>query len=86
MTVKLNLKTINELRDVVLFHRKHALLSRDELAGIAGIGKTTIYDIEHGKESVKLSTVLKVLQALNITIELSGPLMTHYEDLNSEKG
>lgn len=64
--------------DVVRYHRKRARLSRVALATVAGVGKTVIYDIERGKDTVQLRSVLKVLSALNISIELTSPLMDTY--------
>jgi transcriptional regulator with XRE-family HTH domain len=46
------------------------------------VGKTVIYDIEHGKASVRYSTVKKVLDALNIRIRYISPL----EEDSNEKG
>jgi transcriptional regulator with XRE-family HTH domain len=66
------MKTIGQ---IVRLHRKQGGLSRIELAEIAGVGKTLIYDIEHGKETVKFSGLKKVLDALNIKITLQSPLM-----------
>jgi transcriptional regulator with XRE-family HTH domain len=51
------------------------VLSRIDLADIAGVGKTAVYDIENGKETVRFNTLLKVLGALNISISLNSPLM-----------
>ena len=70
---------INELHQIILFHRKQAKLSREELAELAGVGKTVIYDIEKGKKTVKWSTILAILNALNIDILFQGPLMDEYE-------
>ena len=70
----------NDLHSVILFHRKEAGLSRKELAILAGVGKTVIYDIEHGKKTVRWSTILRVLKALNISIQFNSPLMMAYED------
>lgn len=64
---------------MVLFHRKKSGLSREDCARLAGIGKTAIFDIEHGKVSVQLDTVLKLLNVLNIKIEFSSPLMHFFE-------
>jgi y4mF family transcriptional regulator len=57
-------------------HRKQASLSQQELAKYAGVGKTVIYDIEHGKETIQLNTLLKILDVLNIQIQFSSPLLT----------
>ena len=68
-----------ELHSIILFHRKQAKLSREELAELAGVGKTVIYDIEKGKKTVKWSTILAVLHALNIRVLFQSPLMDEYE-------
>ena len=72
----------NELHSIILFHRKQAKLSRNELAELAGVGKTVIYDLEKGKMTVKWSTILTILQALNIDINFHSPLMEEYEKSN----
>jgi HTH-type transcriptional regulator / antitoxin HipB len=59
---------------IVQRHRKKSGLSRERLAEIAGVGKTVIYDIEHGKSTVRYATVEKVLDALNIRIRFVSPL------------
>jgi len=74
----------NELHNVILYHRKQAKLSRNELAELAGVGKTVIYDLEKGKKTVKWSTILTILQALNIDIKFQSPLMEEYEKSNSK--
>ena len=61
--------------DIVLFHRKKSGLSRNQLADLAGVGKTVVYDIEKGKETIRFSTLQKVLKALNIKITFTSPLM-----------
>ena len=50
-----------ELAEVISLHRKAAKLSRVQLAELAGVGKTVVYDIEKGKESVQLDTLRKIL-------------------------
>jgi transcriptional regulator with XRE-family HTH domain len=64
-----------KISEIVLLHRKISGLSRNRLADIAGVGKTVIYDIEKGKETIRFSTLLKVFKALNIRITFSSPLM-----------
>ena len=64
-----------KMSEIVLFHRKKSGLSRNQLADIAGVGKTVIYDIEKGKETIRYSTLQKVLKALNIQIVFTSPLM-----------
>ena len=79
MTVKISTKTTRKISHIVQFHRKEAGLSRIDLADIAGVGKTVVYDIENGKETVRLNTLLKVLGALNVSIFLNSPLMDHFK-------
>ena len=79
MTVNINTKTTWRIGRIVRFHRKEAGLSRIDLADIAGVGKTVVYDIENGKDTVRLNTFLKVLEALNISISLDSPLMERFE-------
>lgn len=76
----------HELAEVIRMHRKAAKLSRVNLAELAGVGKTVIYDIEKGKESVQLDTLRKILKVLNISITLTSPLMDHLNGTDDEKG
>ena len=64
-----------KISDIVLFHRRKSGLSRNQLADLAGVGKTAIYDIEKGKETIRFLTLQKVLKALNIKITFTSPLM-----------
>lgn len=54
--------------------RKKAQLTQKVLSDLAGIGKTTLFDIENGKESVRLSNILKVRRVLNIRLKARDPL------------
>ena len=45
---------------------------------MAGVGKTVVFDIEKGKETVQFKSIINVLKALNISIELNSPLMNNY--------
>ncbi len=75
-----------KLAEVVRMHRKAAKLSRIQLAELAGVGKTVIYDIEKGKESIQLNTLRKILKVLNIKIVLTSPLMDTLTNQGNEKG
>ncbi len=55
-------------------HRKKAGLTQLQLADLAGIGKTTVFDIEKNKETVRFNNILAILQVLNIKIEFKSPL------------
>ena len=69
-----------KLADMIRFHRKKAGLSRKELAELAGIGKTVIFDIENGKETIKLSTIKSILNVLNIEMIFKSPFMNSTKD------
>lgn len=75
-----------ELAEVIRMHRKAARLSRAQLAELAGVGKTVIFDVEKGKESVQLDTLRKILKVLNIKIILTSPLMDNLKNAGNEKG
>ena len=74
-----------ELAQIIRMHRKAAKLSRVELAELSGVGKTVIFDIEMGKESVQLNTLRKILKVLNIKIILKSPLMDNLQNSENEK-
>lgn len=70
---------------MICFHRQKAKLSQAELAALSGIGKTAVFDIENGKLSIRLTTLLRILNILNIKIQFTGPLMPLFEkELNEE--
>jgi HTH-type transcriptional regulator/antitoxin HipB len=54
--------------------RKKVGLSQAELARLAGVGKTVVFDIEKGKTTIRMDTLLRVLGVLSIRIELHSPL------------
>jgi y4mF family transcriptional regulator len=68
-----------DIPKILRYHRKKAGLSQQELAKLAGVGKTVVFDLEKGKETVQLDTLKKILLALNITLKLESPLMEAYE-------
>jgi HTH-type transcriptional regulator/antitoxin HipB len=67
------------LSAILRFHRKRAGLSQRELANLAGVGKTAVFDLEKGKETVQLDTFRKILRALNVSIRFDSPLMQEYD-------
>ena len=63
------------LATVIKKHRKAAGLSQLQLAEMAGIGKTVVFDIEKGKETIQLDTLRKIMNVLNIKVLLTSPFM-----------
>ena len=64
-----------KLAVVIRKHRKAAGLSQLQLAEMAGVGKTAVFDVEKGKETIQLDTLRKILTVLNIKIQLTSPFM-----------
>ncbi len=63
------------LATVIKKHRKAAGLSQLQLAEMAGVGKTVVFDLEKGKETIQLNTLRKILVVLNIKVQLTSPFM-----------
>jgi len=70
----------DDLKNIVRDHRRLSGLSQSQLAKLAGVGKTVIFDIEHGKDSVQFDTLKKVLAALNIKFILQSPVLARREE------
>ncbi len=77
----MTVNSFKNIAEIIKFHRKSAQLTQADLAALAGIGKTVVFDIEKGKATIQVDTLLKVLQALNIEIVLKSPLQ---EQLNEK--
>ncbi|WP_285320805.1 helix-turn-helix transcriptional regulator [Pseudarthrobacter sp. lyk4-40-TYG-27] len=60
-----------ELGEQVKRHRLHAGLSQETLARAIGVGRSTIIDLEQGR-NVSISTALKVLAQLGAGIGITG--------------
>lgn len=84
--IKVKMAQSQELAKMIMLHRKVAGLSRVQLAELAGVGKTVIYDIEKGKETIQLDTLQKILKVLNIKIVLTSPLPEDLQNKENEKG
>jgi len=60
--------------EIVRFHRRRAGLTQPELARIAGVGRTVVLDVEKGKVTIRLTTLLKLLDALNVRLDWDSPI------------
>jgi y4mF family transcriptional regulator len=65
----------NSIGEIIKLHRKKSGLTQSGLAKLAGCGKTVIFDIEHGKATVQLDTLLKICLVLNIRLFFESPIM-----------
>ncbi len=63
----------NEIGNMVHYYRKASGLSQEALAKLAGVGKTVVFDIEKGKQTIKLNTLQKILAILNIQMVFKTP-------------
>lgn len=48
-------------------------LTQKQLADLAGIGKTALFDLEHGNPGVRLRTLTAVLAVLDMGLQLEDP-------------
>lgn len=74
-----------QIGKIIRFHRKKSGLSQLQLAELSGLGKTVIFDVEKGKMTIQLNTLLKILHVLNIKIEFHSPFMDTYKGQINEK-
>ena len=66
------IETPEHLGDVVRQTRKALSLTQPQLALAAGVGVRFIVDLEAGKPTVRLENILRVLQALGATLNVSS--------------
>ena len=76
--------TTKQIGKTVTFLRKQSGLTQKKLADLAGVGKTVVFDIEKGKETVQINSLLKVFSVLNIKLELSNPIIYLMENSDEE--
>jgi transcriptional regulator with XRE-family HTH domain len=62
-----------DLGQVVRTVRRHGKVRLDDLAATAGVSKQFTSDVEHGKPTVQLGLVLKLLSELGVSFELDIP-------------
>ena len=75
---------IRKVGKIIFFHRKKSGLTQKQLADLAGVGKSVVFDAEKGKETIQLNSLTKILDVLNITIEFKSSLMHLMEKENEE--
>lgn len=70
MMVILNDKNLSEL---IKTTRKKAGLTQIELAELAGVGKTLIFNIENGRINAQFENLLEIFRVLNIKLMVEAP-------------
>jgi HTH-type transcriptional regulator / antitoxin HipB len=73
-----------QIGQMIRFHRRKSGLTQQELGKLAGLGKTVVFDVEKGKLTVQLDTILKLLHVLNIEMDFQGPLMSIFKEYTQE--
>ena len=66
------IRSTQHLGQALLAARKQLCLTQSQLALAAGVGLRFIVDLEAGKPTLRLETVLRVIEALGGEINLSG--------------
>jgi HTH-type transcriptional regulator / antitoxin HipB len=62
---------VKRLGEIVRYARKTQKLTQEEAAGITGVGRRFIVDLENGKPTVQLGKTLQVLRGLGIAPSVS---------------
>lgn len=75
---------MDRMGKLVRYHRRRAELTQKELADHAGIGKTTVFDMEKGKSTVRMDSLLAVLNVLNMRMEIQGPFVSEFDHRERE--
>jgi y4mF family transcriptional regulator len=70
--MSVNINTPAALGQAVLQARKQLGLTQPQLALAAGVGVRFIVDLEAGKPTIRLETLLKVLHALGGSLAVEG--------------
>jgi HTH-type transcriptional regulator/antitoxin HipB len=78
--------SVDLIGEAVRYHRRRGGLSQRDLADLAGVGKTSVFDIEKGKPTVRLATLVAVLSVLNVKIAIEGPLMDEFVATLPDRG
>lgn len=74
------LQTPAQLGTALRTARKQLGLTQSQLAMAAGVGVRFIVDLESGKPTVRLETVLRVIDALGGQLQLAGLALTASEE------
>ena len=59
------------LGEVIQRARKAQSLTQDDLAGLSGVGRRFISELENGKDTAQLGKVLHILSTLGIALSAS---------------
>ena len=71
--MRIAITSTDALGQVIRTVRKHSHIRLDDLAATAGVSKQFTSDVEHGKPTMQLGLVFKLLAELGIVLELDIP-------------
>lgn len=66
---KTTIQNMDDLAKVIRLARKKQGLSQTELAGISGLGRRFISELEQGKPTAQVGKVILVLNVLGVSLE-----------------
>ena len=69
---------ILKLAHIIKWHRQKSKMTQEELASLAEMSRTALQRLEKVQTTIQLDTLFKVLGILNLSLELTGPLMGLY--------
>ena len=61
---------LNDIASQIKTARINARLSQDELAALSEISRRPIYLLESGKGAIRLDTLIKILDALGLNLDI----------------
>lgn len=64
--------TVTDLGRIVRRERTAQRLTQVDLSLVAGVSPLSIHNLEHGKPTVRMDIVLRVLDALGLTLAVDG--------------
>jgi transcriptional regulator with XRE-family HTH domain len=79
-----HISSTDQLAKYIAELRKKSKLSQTDVAIRCGLSRTAIQAIENGKPTVKLNTLLKVLEFLNIGLYINHHLLGHNDEKTTD--
>lgn len=71
--MKITVHTVADLGLALRATRKGSRVRLDDLAGIAGVSKQFVSDVERGKPTVQLGLALRLLQEMGLSLAVDIP-------------
>ena len=65
------IRAINQPRKRLIQRRQQAGLTQADAAALCGVGTRFLGELERGKETAQIGKVLKILQGLGLTIQIT---------------